>query len=68
MWRYFRRIVKRFQLQPTSVVSGAFNNEAAAQGVPDAADQIAREQQACSTRVLHMPRVYYTHSSHHAHV
>ena len=68
VWRYFRRIVKRFQLQPTSVVSGAFNNEAAAQGVPDTADQIAREQQACSTRVLHMPRVYYTHSSHHAHV
>ena len=72
MWRYFRRIVKRFQLQPTSVVSGAFNNEAATQGVPDAADQIAREQQACSTacstRVLPMPRVYYTHSSHRAHV
>ena len=72
VWRYFRRIVKRFQLQPTSVVSGAFNNEAAAQGVPDAADQIAREQQACSaacsTRVLPMPRVYYTHSSRRAHV
>jgi hypothetical protein len=46
VWRYFRRIVKRFQLQPTSVVSGAFNNDQAAQGAPEpTADQLAREQQ-----------------------
>ena len=50
VWRYFRRIVKRFQLQPTSVVSGAFNNDQAAQGAPEpTAEQLAHEQQACYT-------------------
>lgn len=53
VWRYFRRIVKRFQLQPTSVVSGAFNNDQAAQGAPEpTADQIAREQQACHVCII----------------
>jgi hypothetical protein len=58
VWRYFRRIVKRFQLQPTSVVSGAFNNDQAAQGAQGApeptADQLAREQQACYIHILQM--------------
>ena len=28
VWRYFRRIVKRFQLQPGNVVTGAFTADA----------------------------------------
>eukprot|EP00908_Phaeocystis_cordata_P007908 Transcript_18581.p1 GENE.Transcript_18581~~Transcript_18581.p1 ORF type:complete len:297 (-),score=102.67 Transcript_18581:98-988(-) len=46
VWRYFRRIVKRFQLQPTSVVTGAFGNDSSAGEQPaPSAEQLAREQQ-----------------------
>merc|ERR1719230_1743625 len=52
VWRYFRRIVKRFQLQPGNVVTGAFNNGAdAADGggagggvAAPTPEQLAREQ------------------------
>lgn len=49
VWRYFRRIVKRFQLQPGHVVTGAFNNgdssDAAGGAPPPTPEQLAREQQ-----------------------
>ena len=51
VWRYFRRIVKRFQLQPGNVVTGAFRADGAQGGgdgaggvAPPTAEQLAREQ------------------------